>query len=337
MAYVFVTSHYIDKNFHGFYSGYGSVDGVYRFTFDEYYDASTNRTRIIGYTQVKADREWNAGTYGKLSFSGGGQSNSCTYANTGRLSYSFTQLGGSSSIEFSNDVNGSGKTISVNVYGGAEVGYSYFGNTYGLDVNGVIIGINAFSSSFNTTSHPSYTLTVDNNNGDPAISFSHQQGYAQTIATPVKTGYTFNGWTLSGGGSISGSIYTYGNSNGTLTANWIPAEYTLTINGDEHSTISVLKNGEVLSDGDTIYYGDTITVNISSDAGYQIETRFPESNGDVIVTENLIIRATTSPMATIHRRENGSWETYLIHIRRNRQWQLHQANVRENHQWIKYF
>ena len=41
--------------------------------------------------------------------------------------------------------------------------------------------------------------------------------------------YTFGGWALSGGGSMSGTTYTFGTSNGgTLTANWTANNYTIT-------------------------------------------------------------------------------------------------------------
>jgi len=40
------------------------------------------------------------------------------------------------------------------------------------------------------------------------------------LPTPARSGYTFTGWTLGGGGSLSGSVYTFGTSDGTVTAQW---------------------------------------------------------------------------------------------------------------------
>ena len=45
-----------------------------------------------------------------------------------------------------------------------------------------------------------------------------------TLPTPTRSGYTFTGWTLSGGG-LSESTYTFGATNGTVTAQWKLAEY----------------------------------------------------------------------------------------------------------------
>ena len=57
----------------------------------------------------------------------------------------------------------------------------------------------------------SYTLTVNPNGGTWSGSTSNQ----------TRTGYIFNGWSLSGYGSFSGTTFTYGAGNATLRANWI--------------------------------------------------------------------------------------------------------------------
>ena len=45
--------------------------------------------------------------------------------------------------------------------------------------------------------------------------------------TTLKTAYTFDRWNLSGGGTISGNTYTFGNQNGTVTALYIHRGITL--------------------------------------------------------------------------------------------------------------
>lgn len=58
-------------------------------------------------------------------------------------------------------------------------------------------------------------------------------GAVTTIVPPSKTGYVFDGWTVSGAdSSISGNIFAMGSANTTLTANWTPGQYTLTINAN---------------------------------------------------------------------------------------------------------
>lgn len=82
----------------------------------------------------------------------------------------------------------------------------------------------------------SYTLTVNPNGGIWNGSTSSQQftlnyGTTKEIGVPVRRGFTFTGWTLSGSGSsLNGTIFTMGYENTTLTASWQRNEYTLTVN-----------------------------------------------------------------------------------------------------------
>lgn len=79
-----------------------------------------------------------------------------------------------------------------------------------------------------------YTLTV-NPNGGTWDGHTTAQGYTMpysktmTINNPTRTGYDFTGWSVSGGGTLSGTTYTQGTGNCTLTANWTPKTYTITL------------------------------------------------------------------------------------------------------------
>jgi len=73
----------------------------------------------------------------------------------------------------------------------------------------------------NTITPTTYTLTLNANGGNVTpTTVTQATGTTYTLPTPTRNGYTFNGWTLSGGGSLSGSTYTFGTSNGTVTAGW---------------------------------------------------------------------------------------------------------------------
>ena len=67
----------------------------------------------------------------------------------------------------------------------------------------------------NPTAPSSYTVYLENNDGS----------YSSTSA---KSTFKFSGWSLSGGGSISGSTYTFGDTDGTLTAQYTQTGITLT-------------------------------------------------------------------------------------------------------------
>jgi len=92
-----------------------------------------------------------------------------------------------------------------------------------VEVNNALAALNTAYTNLkgNTTPPASYTVTLNANGGSvtPA-SVSQMTGTTYTLPTPTRSGYTFTGWTLSGGGSLSGSTYTFGTSNGTVTAQW---------------------------------------------------------------------------------------------------------------------
>ena len=66
-----------------------------------------------------------------------------------------------------------------------------------------------------------YVLTVDTNGGEQGIYTSiGNYGEKITISDPTRTGYTFDGWTLKGIGTLKGRDYTFGAGSDKLTANW---------------------------------------------------------------------------------------------------------------------
>ena len=79
----------------------------------------------------------------------------------------------------------------------------------------------AYANLQTTTPSAKYTLTLNANGGSVTPSTVTQAlGSTYNLPTPTRSGYTFTGWTLSGGGSLAGSAYTFGTSNGTVTAQW---------------------------------------------------------------------------------------------------------------------
>ena len=103
-----------------------------------------------------------------------------------------------------------------------------------------------------------YTLTINPDGGLYNGSSSNstvKQNYntTYTLSTPTKTGYTFKSWSkASGGGSLSGSTYTFGSSDGTVKASWTIKTSTVTINangGTWSGTTPVTQN-----------YGTTLTL-----------------------------------------------------------------------------
>lgn len=81
----------------------------------------------------------------------------------------------------------------------------------------------------------SYTITIYPNGGTwngSTANATRTGNYNTTIAIayPTRTGYTFAGWTFSGGGSLSGTTYTVGLSNASVVAQWTTNQYIVTYN-----------------------------------------------------------------------------------------------------------
>ena len=79
-----------------------------------------------------------------------------------------------------------------------------------------------FTQDYNTTK----TINNPSKNIDGCrVTFDGNGGTAQTVAITQTT--TFTGWTPSGKGSFGGTTYTFGDGNGTLTANYSGENITL--------------------------------------------------------------------------------------------------------------
>ena len=129
---------------------------------------------------------------------------------------------------------------------GVEVSEVYSSRkTFGFVYNHNIYGVDApQSKTINITTHTS-TLTVDPNGGiwnnsTSIQTFNQAPTSTLTISNPTRNNYRFIGWSLSGGGSFNNSIYTYGSTNGTLTANWEPNSYIVTCEDRVGSTSGIL-------------------------------------------------------------------------------------------------
>ena len=116
---------------------------------------------------------------------------------------------------------------------------------------GDIVYINAENQSVVTAID--YTLILNANGGavlPPTV--TQATGTTYTLPIPTRDGFIFTSWTLSGGGSLSGNVYTFGTSNGTVTAQWTvntTNTYTVTVNSGAgggsyaaNTTVSIMAN-----------------------------------------------------------------------------------------------
>ena len=125
-----------------------------------------------------------------------------------------------------------------------------------------------------------YTVTYDANSGSCGTASATYEGTALTLPTPTRTGYTFNGWytAASGGTMIGAAGASYSPSaNITLYAQWEKIAYTITVT-TSNATVSGVTNGQ------TAYYGDTITFTVSYSGSISKETTVTDANGNPVTT-----------------------------------------------------
>lgn len=125
-----------------------------------------------------------------------------------------------------------------------------------------------------------YTVTYNANGGTCGTASATYQGAALTLPTPTRTGYTFNGWytAASGGTKIGDAGASYiPDANTTLYAQWEKTAYTITVN-----TTNAKVDG--VTNGQTAYYGDTITFTVSYSGDSDKKTTVKDANGNPIQT-----------------------------------------------------
>lgn len=139
------------------------------------------------------------------------------------------------------------------------------------------------------------TLTINPNGGtwnniSTNQSFVQKDGTTKTIANPTREHYTFDGWSLSGGGSLSGTTYTYGAFNGTLTAKWTPVSFPISYN---------LNGGTFLIPNPSSYtIEDEFTLNNPIREGYKF-VGWTDSNGDDLNTSTTIYKGTVDELSYV--------------------------------------
>ncbi len=103
--------------------------------------------------------------------------------------------------------------------------------------------------------------------------------------------------------SVSGNVSVY------ATASLL--SYILSIDQGEGTTISVKRNGVALSGGSTINYGDSLTISISANTGYDLDDR-SHNNGTYVVTEDVYVYASATKKTYILSIDQGEGTTITV-------------------------
>ena len=188
----------------------------------------------------------------------------------------------------------------------------------------------------------SYSLTVNPNGGTwngSTASQAFMQNYNTTKSIPLPTweGHTFSGWLLSGGGKIASTgavatTYTYGTSNGTLTARWDTNDYIVTFDAET--------NGGSGSTSMTVEYGTAIgEIPVPVRKNYSFIGWFTEPTGgtqiteDYEVTENVILYAQFEIDATAYVNAENVWEEGVVYTTVDGEPKKGHAKVNVNGVW----
>lgn len=93
------------------------------------------------------------------------------------------------------------------------------------------------------------------------------EGTVITITATPSTNYTLAELTVNGASFTSGSTYTVytGVRINALSTN----QYDISIYADDHTTLTVMKGGEEVEDGDYVTFGDVLTITASYSTGYE--------------------------------------------------------------------
>ncbi len=140
----------------------------------------------------------------------------------------------------------------------------------------------------------SYTLTYNNQSGSGCSSVSKLYGDTWgDLCTPTRTGYTFNGWYTSTGGSgthVTSSTTVSGNL--TVYAYWTAKTYTVTFNAN---------GGSVSTSSKTVTYGSTYgTLPTPTYSGYNFVGWHTSKSGGTKITSSSTVSITSATTLYAH-------------------------------------
>lgn len=219
-------------------------------------------------------------------------------------------------------------TVNHDISGNAAVNfetagrmYLYTGGTaYYGDMDNTMsytfTGVRAFSLS--VSAGAGSIITVKRSGTSLSNGATIYYGDVLTITFGASTGYDLVDHTVNGSNFTSGGTHTV-SAAVTVVATATRKSYTLTLTTDGHCTLTVERSGEALSDGATIYYGDSLNISFSALTGYEIKSAV--LNGDEItspythkVTGSVDLTIVTALLSSAWICINGVFRRYFINI-----------------------
>lgn len=337
---------------------YGNGNGGYayfRFYIEPTYSQANNQTTVKVKLQVKitgnASYLWNyivgegTMTYGGSTHTFSG--NSYSIKPTSKDGWFTVQNGGSDALWT--------KTVNHTADGKASItlSLSSIRLLFSADKMYYITLGGSYSTTVTLDQTRTYTLTISNGAGClTAVSRSGSSlsngatiyyGDSLTIVWGVASGYTI------ATKKVNGTAYNYstwtvtGDTTVETTATVTPATYTLAIDKDSYSTITVKKGSTTLQNGDSITAGDTLTITFGTTTGYTLTLHTVNSanfnGGNYTVSSNVTVKARSTQNTTdggVWIFSNGAWAEYQAYIYSNGSWEKYQPYIYTSNGWVKY-
>lgn len=183
-----------------------------------------------------------------------------------------------------------------------------------------------------------YTLTINPNGGTwdgyyGEESFTQNYNSTMYIQDPIRTGYTFKGWLLSGYGYLSDRTFTFGEGNTTLTAQWEIIKYSVKFDAN-----SGLINGTQSSLIKKINHGDSLGIlPIAEKEFYKFIGWFTSPTGGIQINSNTVVTKNITYYAHYESRfyvyTGGKWVKGNLYNCSGNTWKPTTLAIRIENQW----
>ena len=267
------------------------TNGEVNYTFNGWYTAASNGTKVAS-NSTTPTLEANVSGYTNASKQWTKESGATLYAGWTQGSTTLATLGKTGN-------SCSWKDSSGNSYTSGKTGFTTSSNitlTANCTVNQYLLTVNPNGGSWN--------------NSTSASVITQNYGTTYTVANPIRTGYTFTGWSLITNypetcgedckDKLDGNIYTFGAVSGSIRANWKVNNYTVTFDYNGGTT----KNGTTLykstSRSDETYAGKYKLPTNPTRPGYDFAGWYTTSTGGTKVTTDTTISTASNHTLYAH-------------------------------------
>lgn len=124
--------------------------------------------------------------------------------------------------------------------------------------------------------------------------------------------------------SVSNEYLNYPYSAVNRTVTWVTPQ---------NCTMTVLRDGEVITSPATVVIGNVISYTVVPNTGYKLTSASPESPFTCSGLDDETITVTVEPSGTVTVRHEGAWKKALVWVMNDGSWKHAMAWIRNNNTW----